>query len=37
VPARAPLPLQVSHTLAVGMRIFVSMPCAAFSSVISRL
>ena len=37
VPGCAPLPLQVSHVAAAGMRILVSKPCAACSSVSSRL
>ena len=36
-PARAPLPLQISHGDMVGMRTLVSKPCAACSSEISRL
>ena len=37
VPGLAPLPWQVSHASCVGMRILVSVPCAACSSVTSRL
>ena len=37
VPGLAPLPWQVEHVSWVGMRILVSVPCAACSSVISRL
>ena len=37
VPGLAPEPLQVSHSDTLGMRILVSKPCAACSSVISRL
>jgi len=35
VPGLAPLPLQVSQASQAGMRICVSLPCAASSSVIS--
>ena len=35
VPGLAPLPLQVSQVSQLGMRICVSLPCAASSSVIS--
>ncbi len=37
VPGRAPLPLQLSQLAIAGMRILVSKPCDACSSVISRL
>jgi hypothetical protein len=37
VPGFAPLPWQLSHGFIAGMRILVSKPCAACSSVSSRL
>jgi hypothetical protein len=37
VPGLAPLPWQVSHLSQLGTRMVVSKPCAACSSVISRL